>query len=129
MEKGISTKESWRAKWIAGNYPVNKKRRYPVDCFRKVFNVSAKSATVSNAPHTVSDNQTGEIVSQPVTQSTLCSGNRLSSAGAHIKKARLYITACGLYEARLNGTRVGNFVLAPGHTDYRKRVQYQTYDV
>lgn len=44
-------------------------------------------------------------------------------------KARLYITACGLYEARLNGARVGNFVLAPGITDYRKRVQYQTYDV
>ena len=45
------------------------------------------------------------------------------------KKARLYITACGLYEARLNGERVGSFILAPGITDYRKRVQYQTYDV
>lgn len=46
-----------------------------------------------------------------------------------VKKARLYITACGLYKARLNGQRVGDFALAPGHTDYRKRVQYQTYDV
>ena len=46
-----------------------------------------------------------------------------------LQKARLYITACGLYEAQLNGRRVGRFVLAPGHTDYRKRVQYQTYDV
>lgn len=46
-----------------------------------------------------------------------------------IKKARLYITACGLYEARLNGQRVGDFILAPGITDYRKRVQYQSYDV
>lgn len=46
-----------------------------------------------------------------------------------IEKARLYITACGLYEARLNGQRVGDFVLAPGITDYRKRVQYQTYNV
>lgn len=45
------------------------------------------------------------------------------------KSARLYITACGLYEARLNGRRVGDFVLAPGLTDYRVRVQYQTYDV
>ncbi len=33
------------------------------------------------------------------------------------KKARLYITACGLYEAELNGQRIGNFVLAPGITD------------
>lgn len=44
-------------------------------------------------------------------------------------KARLYLTACGLYEARLDGQKVGDFCLAPGHTDYRKRVQYQTYDV
>lgn len=46
-----------------------------------------------------------------------------------VRKARLYITACGLYTAQLNGVRVGDFVLAPGYTDYRKRVQYQTYDV
>lgn len=46
-----------------------------------------------------------------------------------VEKARLYITACGLYEASLNGRRVGNFVLAPGCTDYRKRLQYQTYDI
>ena len=48
---------------------------------------------------------------------------------ADIVKARLYITACGVYEARLNGRRCGSFVLAPGLTDYRKRVQYQTSDV
>lgn len=46
-----------------------------------------------------------------------------------VSQARLYITACGLYEARLDGRKIGNFCLAPGHTDYRKRVQYQTYDV
>lgn len=46
-----------------------------------------------------------------------------------IKKARLYVTACGDYVGTLNGGRVGDFVLAPGHTDYRVRLQYQTYDV
>ena len=46
-----------------------------------------------------------------------------------VKKARLYASACGVYELQLNGVRVGDFILAPGHTDYRKRVQYQTYDV
>ncbi len=47
----------------------------------------------------------------------------------HVAKARLYVTACGLYEAKLNGKRVGDFVFAPGYTDYNKRIQYQTYDV
>ena len=46
-----------------------------------------------------------------------------------VKNARLYITACGLYEVKLDGQKIGDFCLAPGHTDYRKRVQYQTYDV
>ena len=46
-----------------------------------------------------------------------------------VSSARLYATACGLYEARLGGKKVGDFVMAPGYTDYRKRVQYQTYDV
>ncbi|MBO4289317.1 MAG: family 78 glycoside hydrolase catalytic domain, partial [Lachnospiraceae bacterium] len=45
------------------------------------------------------------------------------------EKARLYISACGEYEARINGSRVGDFILAPGSTDYHKRIQYQTYDV
>ena len=46
-----------------------------------------------------------------------------------VASARLYATACGLYEARLDGRRIGDFRFAPGYTDYRKRVQYQTYDV
>lgn len=84
FETGIDT---WRAKWITGNYKVMKKQRYPVDCFQKCFFAS------------------------------------------DVKKARLYITACGLYEAKVNGKRVGDFILAPGITDYRKRIQYQSYDV
>ena len=35
----------------------------------------------------------------------------------------LYITCHGLYEAVLNGQRVGGFVLAPGVDDYKKRLQ------
>jgi len=43
--------------------------------------------------------------------------------------ARLFITCHGLYEARLNGNRVGSFVLAPGTGDYHKRLTVQCYDV
>ncbi len=46
-----------------------------------------------------------------------------------VAAARLYASACGLYLARLCGEKIGSFCLAPGYTDYRKRVQYQTYDV
>ncbi|MBO7335665.1 MAG: family 78 glycoside hydrolase catalytic domain, partial [Lachnospiraceae bacterium] len=87
FEMGLLRASDWTAKWIAGDYRPDKKKRYPVDCFKKEFEVS------------------------------------------DIKSARLYISALGLYEAHINGNRVGDFVLAPGSTDYRKRVQYQTYDV
>ena len=87
FEMGLLSGSDFKAKWICGNYGVNKKKRYPVDCFRKTFNAFG------------------------------------------VQKARLYITACGLYEAKLNGKKIGEFCLAPGHTDYRKRIQLQVYDV
>lgn len=46
-----------------------------------------------------------------------------------VARARLYITAQGVYEAEINGERVGDYFLAPGWTAYDGRLQYQTYDV
>ena len=87
FETGLLSAGDFAAKWISGNYRVNPKKRYPVDCFKKEFSAH------------------------------------------NVAKARLYITACGLYEALVNSKRVDDFVLAPGHTDYTKRIQLQTYDV
>ena len=39
------------------------------------------------------------------------------------------ITAHGMYEAQINGKRVGDAYLTPGWTSYAKRLQYQVYDV
>ncbi|MDQ4109728.1 MAG: family 78 glycoside hydrolase catalytic domain [Actinomycetota bacterium] len=46
-----------------------------------------------------------------------------------ITRARVYASARGVYELRLNGKRVGDAELAPGWTAYDKRIDYQTYDV
>ncbi len=46
-----------------------------------------------------------------------------------VVRARLYATAHGIYEAFLNGTRVGDAELTPGFTEYRERLQVQTYDI
>ena len=43
--------------------------------------------------------------------------------------ARLYITAHGIYNAYINGKKAGDFILAPGTSQYNARLQYQTYDV
>ncbi|GAA5206253.1 glycoside hydrolase family 78 protein [Microbacterium kyungheense] len=44
-------------------------------------------------------------------------------------RARLYATAHGVYEAELNGQRVGDDTLSPGWTVYGQRLRYYTYDV
>ena len=46
-----------------------------------------------------------------------------------IKMATLYITTLGMYEAYLNGERIGQDYLTPGWTSYNHRLQYQQYDV
>jgi alpha-L-rhamnosidase len=51
------------------------------------------------------------------------------SISKKITSAVAYITAHGMYEAQINGKRVGDYYLTPGWTSYKKRLQYQVYDV
>ncbi|MCA9734839.1 family 78 glycoside hydrolase catalytic domain [candidate division KSB1 bacterium] len=51
------------------------------------------------------------------------------SCPQEIKRARVFVTGLGFYELYLNGERVGDHVLAPAKTNYRKQVLYDTYDV
>lgn len=53
----------------------------------------------------------------------------VNKSGIGIQKAELVLTALGVYEAEVNGKRVGDYVLAPGWTAYEKRLQYQVYDI
>lgn len=46
-----------------------------------------------------------------------------------VESARLYITALGLYEASINGEKLGDSYLNPGFEPYDKILEYQTYDV
>ena len=87
FEFGLLNREDFIGKFVAGNYKVNKKIRYPVGCFRKNFLLN------------------------------------------NFTRARLYITSLGNYDVTLNKRKITGNVLMPGYTDYKKRVQYQTYDV
>ena len=50
-------------------------------------------------------------------------------ADKKVVSATAYITAHGMYEAQINGKRVGDAYLTPGWTSYNKRLQYQVYNV
>ncbi|MEP7230292.1 MAG: family 78 glycoside hydrolase catalytic domain [Ginsengibacter sp.] len=51
------------------------------------------------------------------------------SATKKIESARLYISGLGYYEAYLNGKKIGDHILDPGFTTYRKEVLYSVYDI
>ncbi|MBO6195948.1 MAG: family 78 glycoside hydrolase catalytic domain [Butyrivibrio sp.] len=88
FEIGLLNRNDFIADWITGDYNPARKKRYPVDYFKKEITISSK-----------------------------------------VKKARIYASALGLYDIFIGDNRIEDFILAPGITDYRKRVQYQTYDV
>jgi alpha-L-rhamnosidase len=46
-----------------------------------------------------------------------------------VRKATVYMVGLGLYELYVNGKKIGDQVLTPSPTDYRKSVLYNTYDV
>ena len=46
-----------------------------------------------------------------------------------VKQATLYICGLGMYEAFINGHRIGDQVLSPAPTDYRRTVLYNAFDV
>lgn len=46
-----------------------------------------------------------------------------------VKRARIYASAQGIYQLRLNGKKVTDELFTPGWTSYRNRIQYQIYDV
>ena len=54
---------------------------------------------------------------------------RQKFTASQVKKAMFYGTALGVYEAELNGTKLGSQMFAPGFSYYPRRVLYQTHEV
>lgn len=92
--------DDWKATWIAGNYKP---------CLRA--------------------NQALQYLQKPHRRFPVDCFRRKIVLNKEVKKARIYASACGLYEIAIDGVKAGDFCLAPGITDYRKRVQLQTIDV
>jgi alpha-L-rhamnosidase len=46
-----------------------------------------------------------------------------------VKRATVYLSGLGMYELYINGKKIGDQVLAPNPTDYRKSYFYNTHDV
>lgn len=102
FEIGLLQDKDWRAKWIS----------------RK------EAPQFKSKGHELLGDYSGEFV-----QSLTLYFRKEFSAGGNIKKARAYVCGLGYHELRLNGGKVGDHVLDPAQTDYKKIALYSVYDV
>lgn len=111
FEMGLTNIDNWRAKWIEAKMPIKsiKEQFNPALIFsyhpnpKEIENIDLDPPVVFLKEFSIEDKK--------------------------IKRARLYITAHGVYEAELNGEKVGDEYLAPGFTTYPKLQYYQTHDI
>ena len=107
-EMGLLRSEDWKSKWI-GSGPSKELR--PPDGYFK-----------STKEHT-------NLVAQVAVDGRSTLLRKVFVADKPVRRAEVYVTGLGYYELSCNGLRVGDCVLAPAKSNYRKWVFYGIYDL
>jgi len=91
---------------------------------------SFKEVTVENNSYAVTGGNNGVFVLANPSQNSMPMLRTVFGIDSpKISKARLYVTARGIYDIYLNGKKIGDDYFNPGLTQYNKTHLYQTYDV
>jgi len=102
FETGLLEPSDWTARWIGSNRP-------------RIFRTKG---TV------LAGRYRGDYI-----QAEAIYLSRTFDAGPRVKRARAYVCGLGFFEFVLNGRKVGDHVLDPAQTDYRKTALYATFDI
>jgi alpha-L-rhamnosidase len=102
FEMGLLKKSDWKAKWV-----------------------SKKSCKEFSSRGTVFQ---GKYMGKYIHSQTLYLRKEFE-AKEEVQRARAYVCGLGLYEMHLNGKKIGDRVLDPAQTDYKKIALYSTYDI
>jgi len=121
FEIGLLKQTDWQGNWISSSA-----KRATTQAIVSV--APKKSSSTQAATINATTQPTTRIANQPTFNVPLFLRKPIT-IDKPVKSARLYVSALGLYVASIDGNRIGDAILAPGWTDYRKRVRYQTFDV
>jgi alpha-L-rhamnosidase len=114
---GVLDSAEWRARWISAAGAEKYARSYP-GYSRADF--SRRTAFATEHPDATSR-------AEPNYSSMVA--RREFAVKAGLVRAVIHVSGLGQYEVLLNGKKVGDDILSPGWTDYRKTVLYDTYDI
>ena len=113
---GLLKSNEWKAKWIsvkgAEKYALSYKWAMKDFNKKEIFNEPQP-----NAPKNIDEKYSSLLI------------RREFEIQSELTLAVLHISGLGHYEVSLNGSKVGDYLLTPGWTNYRKTVLYDTYDV
>lgn len=127
FETAFLRSEEWRAEWIEP-VPLPQLRDNPLEEAKKTWMAILGAMMRGENPEIISDEanmraQPLEPYDPPVRM------RKVFRLEKQVARARLYITAHGIYEAKINGRPVTDSVLNPGFTTYDKRLKYQVFPV
>jgi len=101
-----------------------------IGIFSKFAKLTESGLKIGDKSYVIDGGKNGSaIIANPSQNSMPMLRTTFNSDDKKIAKARLYVTARGIYELYINGERVGNDYFNPGLTQYNKTHLYQTYDV
>ena len=114
---GLMSADDWKAKWIsaagAEKYAIKyTSARQDINLGRDFVEYRKANKPGPNDPNYSSMLLRKEFDVQP-----------------ELKRAVVHVCGLGQYELTINGKKVGDYLLAPGWTDYRFTALYDTYDV
>lgn len=104
FEAGLTKNSDWKAKWISTSEPIN----------HQELDILRNNGKIDKVP-------------RDSVQPTYL--RKEFETSKDIKKARLYVASKGLFQAYVNGEKVGDDYWGTGWTDYGTRIQSNTYDV
>lgn len=127
FETALFTKEDWRANWIEPE-PLPQLPENPlIKAKEKWMEFVSAMMRGENPEFHPEDTMMEALPLAPYDPAVRM--RREFIIQKEIKRARLYITAHGIYEVKINGNEITDAVLTPGFTTYDKRIKYQVYDV
>ncbi|MVT10662.1 family 78 glycoside hydrolase catalytic domain [Chitinophaga tropicalis] len=113
---GVLSATDWKARWISAT-----------GAEKYAHNFSTSRTDFSGSRHLP---ETWAFMPRPedANYSSMLLRKEFISA-PKLKRALVHVSGLGHYELLINGRKVGDYILSPGWTDYRKTVLYDSYDV
>lgn len=127
FETAFLKPEDWKACWIEPN-PLPQLEKNPLEEAKKTWMGVLGAMMRGENPEIISDEE--NLRAQPLEPyDPPVRMRRVFRLEKEVKRARLFITAHGIYEVKINGKPVTDAVLNPGFTTYDKRLRYQVFPV